>query len=114
MTRALAVLIAVAAVLAAGASARSSGPRLVITATNPLSVRGAHFAPAERIRVTGFVKGATATRSVVATASGTFTVRFRTLDLSGCGIYGARATGSAGSKVTVRIAPECAPGPTSP
>jgi hypothetical protein len=110
----LVLAAATAAALAASAGATPSAPRIAIEHASPLVIHGQHFRTHERIRVTGFVPAATATRTVTASATGSFTVRFPTLKAgtNGCGPYGARAVGSKGAKASVRVLPECAPGPT--
>jgi hypothetical protein len=108
----LVIAAAAAAAVAASAGAGTTSPRLVIEQPAPLLVHGQHFASGEHVRVTGFARGTTTTRWVTATSTGSFFVRFRYLKAPACAPYGARALGSKGSKATVRVMPECAPGPT--
>ena len=62
-------------------------------------VTGTHFRPSERLTVTLIADG-TRTRSVRATATGSFSASFGALPLSNCSAYTLRVTGSLGSRFT--------------
>jgi hypothetical protein len=98
----LALLVAPAAVCA-GVPAR-----LTIEGTDPLQIRGHRFAPSERVRVVLSLP-VRRSRTVVASLSGTFTIRFRDVDLARCALLAVRATGSRGSIAILKIAPTCLP-----
>jgi hypothetical protein len=73
---AAAVLIAVATVFVASASAGVGQPAVRVLKVKPLTVGGTHFAPAERVKVVASLAGTSETRYATATAAGAFTVRF--------------------------------------
>jgi hypothetical protein len=89
-------------------------PTLRVIDTAPLTVRGSHFAPLERVRVTVDAK-TDATRTVSTTGLGAFFVRFRNLRLGWCPSYAVTAVGTKGSRATFRVVPrECPPPPPPP
>jgi hypothetical protein len=93
------VLVAVAAAVAGTA-------RLQVTARAPFTLHGVGFVPAERITIVV----QTAERHVkVVTASqdGAFTVRFD-VSFGVCPAYTVSATGSRGSRASLRLVRECA------
>ena len=104
----VALLVATAV---APASASSRPPLLTVSSTRPLQVRGTHFVSGERVRVVVSLP-ARASRTVVATASGMFTVRFRRIYLGRCEAIAVRARGNQGSSASLRIAPMCVPAQT--
>jgi hypothetical protein len=93
------------AVPVCGASGAKRLPRLTLTKTEPIVVRGNYFAPRERVRLV-----VRATRRGVTTAladrRGSFLVRLR-MSLPGCGKFSAVATGSRGSRATLVVTEEC-------
>jgi len=105
--RGLAVL-AVLLTLAGSAAARVATARVSIVATSPVTVRGSGFVPRERVAVTVSAK-TSSTKSVVASASGTFVVRFLHFTIARCTPYGVSAKGNRGSRASWKIAPMCAP-----
>jgi hypothetical protein len=89
-------------------------PTLRVLDTAPFTVRGSHFAPLERVRVTVNAKS-NATRTVSTTGLGAFFVRFRNLRLDWCPSYAVTAVGAKGSRATVRVVlRECPPPPPPP
>jgi predicted secreted Zn-dependent protease len=85
-------------------------PVLQILSLAPFSVRGTHFQPAERVKVT--LNGVHVKRTR-ATANGAFVVTFRSVDVDRCNGYVVKAAGSKGSTVKVR-APELECASTNP
>lgn len=96
---------------AAASSGRGSTPATVlrIADVTPFVVRGSGFRPHERVRVVLKTK-ARRVKTVLATATGTFRVRFVGVSLRACVGYLVRATGNKGSRAYVRQVPECAAG----
>jgi hypothetical protein len=92
----LAALIGVALLApAAGAMTHAS---LNVSRTNPVTVIGAQFQPAENVRVTVAASGERRIRATVASATGTFKVRFVGLEASDpCKVI-AVAVGAKGSR----------------
>jgi hypothetical protein len=101
------IAIALASVACAGSAAAAPGPVLRLTATSPLSVHGSGFKAREHVTV--FLAGRTAvTRRVVATPSGTFTVRFAQ-PAARCLAFVVRAAGDLGSSAQIKLrARDCA------
>src|SRR5213078_4599357 len=97
----IATAVAVAASLLAPA-ALATQARLAVVAKSPFTVRGAHFKPAERVRVVVTSTGGTGTRSGTAGSTGAFLLRFRTISLGSCPAYSVRATGNLGSRATLK------------
>jgi hypothetical protein len=108
----VAAFLAVAAIAAGTASAAPPTPRILLASTQPVAVRGVHFRPAERVFVTATLNGDTGRKTVIATATGTFLVRFTALTAEGCTSYFLHARGSDGSTAALHFIPECANGPT--
>jgi hypothetical protein len=69
---------------------------------DPLVVRGAHFAPGERVSVKlyGLLR---ATRTARADGTGVFRVVFSPIRYGRCAVSQVRATGSRGSKAMLRF-----------
>ena len=102
---------AVAAALVAP-TALGTTSRLTITDTTPFTVRGTHFKPYEHVRVAVTTSAGGGVHSVVAGTAGGFLTRYQQISLGACATYTVRATGSLGSRATVRVIPDCANGPT--
>jgi hypothetical protein len=107
-------LVAAAGLALAGTSAakidRSAKASLRLASLSPLAVRGAGFAPRERVRVD--LSGAvTARRRIVAGPTGAFAVRFDGVVLTRCDLVRVVATGSRGSRATLKLlpSPACLP-----
>jgi hypothetical protein len=99
------VLLAVLAV-AAPAAAAATKPTLRLSSEQPVTVRGAHFARLERVRVSFSAGGAAATRTVRTTESGAL-VATAPADFaySPCGApLVVIAVGARGDRATLRIA----------
>src|SRR3954463_14120892 len=99
-----------AAVLATAAPLH---PALTITRTTPmLAVHGAHFRPAERVRVVLTHDGAKTIRTVRASTQGAFTASLGSLQpFDPCSdAFSILAIGSSGDRATVKFVPrECPP-----
>jgi|SRR5215211_2987000 len=105
------IVLVAAGVLATTSSGAVARPDIRVSDTSPFTVRGSHFAPLERVRVTVSAK-AGATRTVVANGRGGFFVRFANLDLGWCPIYSVSAIGGKGSRAAIRLGVrECPPPP---
>ena len=101
------VLVLSALLLAFAASTAAAGvqPRITITATGPLTVRGVSFAPGQRVTVLAQAP-LRRVRIVTASAKGTFVVRFAALKVDGCMAYLVRAT-ARGVTVVRKVVPVC-------
>jgi hypothetical protein len=92
-------------------SSTRARPQLKVLATRPLVVQGSHFRPRERVRVTA-VTTARATRTVRATAAGTFKARFDSVSVGRCAGAAIRALGATGDRASSKVLQDqdCAPG----
>ena len=93
--------------LAASTAVAGVQPRITITDTGPLTVRGASFAPGQRVTIVAQAP-LRRVRIVTASATGTFVVRFVALKLDGCMAYLVRATAGRGVSVVRKVVPMCA------
>jgi hypothetical protein len=86
-----------------------AAPALRVVRLSPLTIQGAHFKGAERVTVT-LLAPKRASATIVAGASGTFTVAFRGVRSGKCA-YSARARGARGSAATLKATtkPACRP-----
>lgn len=91
---------------ASGTARPTASPALRVPDTTPFVVRGNSFKSRERVRVVAQVQGRHV-KTVRATATGVFTVRFP-VSVEVCTGYIVRATGSKGSYAYLRHLPECA------
>ncbi len=110
LTAVIAALALAGAVAVAAAPIVAARPTLKILSLAPFSVRGAHFQPAERVKIT--VNGVLVRRATT-TANGAFVVTFHGVDVDRCNGYAVKAVGSKGSSVRVR-APELQCASTNP
>jgi hypothetical protein len=99
--------------LALPATSIARAPHLTVTASAPLTVKGAGFAARERIRVVASLPGAAA-HWATATATGGFTVRFSAMTVDSCTAYIVRASGLQGDNAILRIRPPECPQPLAP
>ena len=107
-----AVVAALAVFLAAmftGRSSTSPGTAVRVADVAPFSLRGSGFRAQERVRIVAQVRGRHV-KAVVATATGTFRVRFVGVSVPACAGYLVRATGNKGSRAYLRHLPECPSG----
>ncbi len=102
------VTIALASLaLAAPASAVIHNPTIVVDRSNAV-VRGSSFKPTEMVRVVLYGADAPWSKSLRATATGTFRVSLRGVSLPRCSSYVVKVTGDRGSKASLTIRPpEC-------
>ena len=104
-----AVLIGASAVLwpaVAQPAARTLAPALHVRRYNPFAVRGRHFRPLERVKLT---LDGTWTKRVRADPSGSFVATFRGVSVDVCDGFVLKAVGSDGSLAHIRALPrECA------
>jgi hypothetical protein len=100
------VAAAVALVLSGVGAGSGSSQRaaLRLTRTVPLELTGTHFRSHERVRVTATVSGAASTRSVRASAKGSFVTDFST-GAARCSAVRVVAVGTAGSRATLKRLP---------
>lgn len=92
--------------LAASTAVAGVQPRITITDTGPLTVRGASFAPGTRITV--LVQAPMRRVQIVrASRSGSFVVRFAALEVDGCMAYLVRATAARGFTIVKKVVPMC-------
>ena len=94
-------------------AAAAARPSLRVSAVVPFTVRGSHFAPLERVRVTVDAK-TNAARTVVATGLGAFFVRFRSLQVGYCPSYVVTAVGAKGSRASFKFVSRECPPPAAP
>jgi hypothetical protein len=99
-----------AAAAAAGA-APSARPSLRLVDIDPVTLRGAGFAPGERVRLTFHGRTVTLTRSAKTTAAGTFTARFAEVtDRERCDVVlKATAAGTTGDRASARFPARACP-----
>jgi hypothetical protein len=81
-------------------------PQVAVLDTSPFMVRGTGFHPGERVTL-AITTRARVTRTVIAGPRGGFTLRMTSINLGACAGYAVRATGSMGSRTSMRIIPEC-------
>ncbi len=74
----------------------------------PFTVRGSSFQPSERVALLVSAKGQWQ-RTVIASSTGSFVVRFPRLAVLGCSGYYVRARGNRGSLAVIKVTPECPP-----
>ena len=108
----LAIAAAALAGTAAAPASPATSPHVAVVDLSPFTIRATHFKPHERVRIVVSAPKTLAPRAVTATATGTFSVRYAEISLGACAAYTVRATGSLGSRATLRVMPECANGPT--
>lgn len=101
-TAASAVVLATGTLLPPGHTG-SSKPTLQLVDRQPLKLRGAFFKPRERVRVTAETALARETRTVRASSTGSFVVRFDRVRLDPCGLE-ATAWGARGSRAVYKLA----------
>jgi len=92
-------------------AALAAPPHLTAGGTAPFTVRGSHFKPGERVRIVVQAEDG-GTKTVTAGALGGFVARFPGVSIGSCAAYVVRAFGSAGSRATLRVMPECPQPPT--
>jgi hypothetical protein len=80
----------------------------VVRAEHPLLIRGLYFKAGERVRVTGTVVETKVARTLLSTASGTFTLNLGDdVSLAGCsGGASLKAVGTLGSVAILKIPPK--------
>jgi hypothetical protein len=103
LTRAFGVILVVPVAIAAAVAGTA---RLQVMARAPFTVHGAGFAPGEHVTIVAQVVGRHV-KVVTAGLDGTFTVRFD-VSLGVCPEYVVSATGSRGSRASLRLVRECA------
>ncbi len=105
-----AVVVAASIGLSGSATAQRvrAAPSLTVTARNPVTVRGSHFAPRSRVNVT-VVAARTLSRHARSDARGRFEVTFPTV-IDRCTSWSVSASQRNHARVVLRGAkPECAP-----
>jgi hypothetical protein len=107
----LTAVLAIALSLAAGATAVApvQTAKLRVTKLAPLTVRGAQFKPAERVRLVLTTGAERFVRRVAAGPTGRFRAIFRNVTVDRCSGYGLTARGSGGSRVVLKVTPKCPP-----
>jgi hypothetical protein len=104
MARIGAVLV-IALTVAAAATATTGRPELRLVTMQPFVVKGTHFLPHERVRVTITAAGVGRTGRTRTNAAGAFTISFDVPPLGRCaGVFG-RAVGTRGSVATLKRPP---------
>ena len=91
-----------------GIASAATRPALrLVSANDPMIVKGTGFKAKERVRVTVTVASPASTwrRTVVATKRGTFQATIGLVQLGRCGGFNVRAVGSKGSATALKHAP---------
>jgi hypothetical protein len=104
-------IVAILTSMLAGASlaaANPTRPALQLLRANPLTVKGVHFAPRARVRVTVQAAGKQQ-RVLTTTASGTFTARFPNLTADRCTTLEVQAIGPHHQTALLKTRPLCPP-----
>jgi hypothetical protein len=109
-------MLCAALLLACGIAATASArvpPSLHITDMRPVQVRGSHFRPLERVRVTVVIDNTRHLRIVRSTRVGAFVATFAaTVTFDPCtSSLAAYATGARGDKATMTVAQRLCPPP---
>lgn len=106
-----AIVVALVWTSVALSSGTRAKPQLKVLATRPLVVQGTHFQAGERVRVTAKTSGA-ATRTVRATAAGSFKATFSSVSVGRCEGATITAVGVARDRATSKVLQDqdCAPG----
>ncbi len=101
------VVLLLVTALMLGARSGADQPRLSVPDQHPFTVDGAGFRSGESIKV---VVGARnrVSRTVTAGPAGRFHARMRAVRLGSCPMFAIRATGSQGSRASLKIVPACA------
>jgi hypothetical protein len=103
MRRLIVITVLVLAFGAATASGTTTSPAVLVTSKAPLTVRGLHFRPGERVTVTLLMRGPrTAVRRTAATATGGFRATFATVSVGDCDSFAVRAVGNLGSRASYK------------
>ena len=113
-TAAVTVVAAAALAVAVGAGATTRAALRLVTTQPAVVVRGTHFHPVERVRVSLAYSGTVTTRRMRTTSAGTFTVSLGTLaGFDPCSdMFNVLAIGAAGEHVSIKFVPrECPPPP---
>lgn len=99
------ILVAVVAV-GCGATAATSPPHVSVPHRRPVVVQGSHFRAHERVSIT-FATDRLYRRTVTASTSGTFTLRFPGIRLRDCDALSVIAAGNRGSRATLKTLSQC-------
>lgn len=107
----LVAFLAAATLVVASAAASAATTRVWLVSESPLRVAGSGFAPGEQVAVTVAAgRKAIARRTVLASATGRLTVRWRLSNPGGCHSTSIVARGSAGSFARWReVVNDCEP-----
>ena len=99
----------IASVSLAGAA---EAPRVRVSETEPLTVRGSHFRPGERVKIVVRSGGSRSETSQRASADGSFSALLPALKFDECRGYVVKAEGSQGSRASHKLrGAECASPP---
>ena len=101
----IATTLCLVAGLSAGAAA-ANAPTVRLVARAPVALRGAGFAPGERLTVTVIAHGQRL-RHPAASSTGSFSVVLADMKLGRCDSIRVSVTGSTGDHAGLRIMPEC-------
>jgi hypothetical protein len=101
-----AALIALVALVAGSATAgAASRPALRLLDRSPVTVRGDHFAPRERVRLTVTSDGEVKRVAVRSTANGIFRASLETMTVDRCSMVRVVAVGGEGSHAVLKMLP---------
>lgn len=98
----LGLVATVAAIAVASASATGGAPSIEVRSLAPFSIRGTHFQPFERVRVT---LDRTWSGASVASGAGIVVVTLRAAAADRCAGYTVTAVGSKGSRAVLHARP---------
>jgi hypothetical protein len=117
MRRLLPLLLTLAALTPALAPAAAPHPRVWLSDTSPLTVKGSGFKPGEKVSLTLTAGRRFAPRTLAASARGALTATWtgKPVLKAGCLAVAVQAVGNRGSVATFKVAGlECASGPAAP
>jgi hypothetical protein len=110
-TLAAAALLAALALAPGATPSPAANPSVRFFTLIPVKVRGAHFAPGKRVRLTLHAGAATRVRTAVASERGSFAVSFgRLAERDRCsGSVAVTAVGAGGDRASYRLPPMACP-----
>ena len=105
MLRRAAVIAIVLCALATASANAGTSPSLRLLDRSPLTVRGDHFTPRERVRVTATADGKVTRVAMRVSASGTFRAVLETVTVDRCSLVRVVAVGGSGRHAQIKMLP---------
>jgi hypothetical protein len=105
-----AIVIALVCASAALSSPTRTKPQLRILDASPVTLKGTHFRPRERVRITATAAD-TQTKTARTSAAGSFTAQFPDLVVNRCSGLAVQALGARGDRASTKVLqqPDCPP-----